>query len=316
MINHLAVRRRLARVALSAALAIGLAGCGNNGDAARGAGQSVAQVDGQDVTVHQLNYRLRNLQAPAGADQQAATRAAADQLVDRELLVKRALARKLDRDPAVMLAVEEMRRDILATAYLESIAAAAATPTDSELHAAYDASPGKYAQRKLFLVRQVQIDNSVTRADIEAFDKAEGKVTAKALVTWLQQRGARFTVTINTWPADQLPDDLTAKLEKLPKGNAIMIAAPNGLAVNFLVDVLDAPQTFEQAREGIAKTLLDKRQLELKETELAHLRSAATITWLGDFARDKPAPADTAKPSTADGKGDDKTFTEGIKGLR
>lgn len=289
------------------------------GGAAADNGQTVAQVNGQDVTIHQLNYRLRNMLASQpGADQKAATDAIAKQLVDRELLVARALASKRDREPAVMLAIEETRKDILAAAYLENIAAAAAVPTDADLHQYYDQNPLKYAQRKVYLVRQILTDNSVTREQVE--EVAKQSPTAEELVAWLHKRDTKIMVTVHTWSLDQLPDALAERVQKLQKGQAIMVAAPGGLSINYLVDVRDAPQTFDQAKDAIAKTLLATRRTALQDAELKRLRTEATIAWHGEFktrdAAQTPAtpPAPAASESTQ--KADDKSLSEGIKGLR
>lgn len=296
-------------------------------------GQTIAQVDGQDLTVHQLNYRLRNvLGGQQGVDERAATDAAARYLVDRELLVKRAMAAKRDREPNVMVAIEETRKDILAAAYLEGVAAGAATPTDTELLDYYDKHPLKYAQRKLYLVRQILTDNSVTRGDVETF--AKQSPTAEQLAAWLQSRGSKFLVTVHTWAVDQLPDTLGQRLQNLRKGHAIMVAAADGLSINYLVDVRDAPQTFEQAKETIAKTLLGERRKALQDAEIARLRNEATITWFGDFkdrqaaqapatdAAQPAAPPTDAEPAKAaaerakEADVNDDGLSEGIKGLR
>lgn len=277
-------------------------GCGKEEAAPAEAksGQTVAQVDGQDITVHQLNYRLRNvLGNQPGVDEKGATDAAARHLVDRELLVKRAMASKRDREPNVMVAIEETRKDILAAAYLEGVAAGIAPPTDTELLDYYDKHPLKYAQRKLYLVRQILTDNSVTRADVEEF--AKQSPTAEMLGAWLQSRGSKFLVTVHTWSVDQLPDTLAERLRNLRKGHAIMVAAPGGLSINYLVDVRDAPQTFEQAREAIAKTLLDERRRAMQEAEIERLRKEATITWFGEFKeRQTATPPTTATPAATD----------------
>ena len=323
MVKGIEVRRRRAFAILRAAGAaalLGLAGCGANNYQARSTEQTVAQVDNDVVTMHQLNYRLRNVGGePAGVERQAQIHATAQQLVDRLLLVRRARAIKLDRDPAVMLALEETRRDILATAYLETIAAAATTPTTADLLAHYNANPGRHAKRKLFQVRQVHAGNSVTRADLEAFGREHGDATAETLVQWLQQRGARSRVTLQNWPADQLPPALAEQLDTLSKGGAIVIAAPAGCSVNFLVDVLESPQSFEQARRTIASTLLDQRRQALKEAEMARLRAAATITWHGEFENQQPVPPVTTDPageSPTNHKVDANSLTERTDGWR
>lgn len=336
MTTHLPTRRAPTHrclLPLLALAALTLAGCGaaDNDESSTESSQAIAQVDGQDVTVHQLNYRLRNAfgaqQKPDEAAVRQATDAAARQLVDRALLVERAIATKRDRDPAVMLAIEETRQDILATAYMENIAAAAPAPTDGELLEYYNAHPAKYAKGRLYLVRQIVTDGSVSRADIEKV--AQQSPTAEELVAWLHKRGTKVLVTIHSWSPDQMPDPLARRLETLEKGNAIMIAAGQGLAINYLIDVKDAPQTFEQAKASIARTLQEQRRRELIEAEMERLRAEADIAWLGEFrdrmegqaeaadAEPGEEAGEEAKAPAADGADERKSIIdEGIKGLR
>lgn len=323
----------LKRLVVTGALIAGLTACGSGQDEvadADKAGQAVATVNGEDVTVHQLNYLLARLPGAAQApDPAALKRQAADQLVTRQLLLERAKAQKLDRDPSVMLALEESRQQLLAQAYLERVMAQAVAPTDDEVRKYYEEQPLKYAQRKLFLMRQVATDNTVPREELEAYGK--GEVTAESLVKWLQERGAKVRVSIRTLASEQVPAAILERLQNLKPGQAIMVGSPTEATVSFLVEARDAPITLEQAKDSVRQTLLNERRQALGEQEVKHLREQADIKWLGEFADQPPTPAEgavpapDAQPVPAAGGGqdendkeqdDDDGMGQGLKGLR
>lgn len=320
----------LKRLAVVGALIGGLTACGSGQDETADkakAGQAVATVNGGDVTVHQLNYLLARLPAAAkAADPAVLKRQVADQLVNRALLLERARAQKLDRDPAVMLALEEGRQQLLAQAYLERAMAQVVAPTDDEIRKYYDERPLKYAKRKLFLMRQVATDNTVPREELEAYGK--GDVTADDLVKWLQERGAKVQVAARSMAAEQVPDQVLERLQTMERGQAIMIGSATDAVVSFLVDVRDAPLTLDQAKEPIGQLLLAERRQALAEQEIKHLREAAQITWLGEFADQPPTPTDGAVPpapsqetpsapgTDAEAEPDDDGIGQGLKGLR
>ena len=90
------------------------AGC-EQAAADRPAAQPVAKVNGIEISI-------RELRSGSGS----AVAQALEKVIDRELLVQKALADKLDRDPQVMHAIDNARRQVLAQAYLERAASAAA----------------------------------------------------------------------------------------------------------------------------------------------------------------------------------------------
>ena len=75
--------------------------------------QVMARVGNSEISVLQFNHALSRLGI---AQPSSAVRLeVAQKLVDRELAVQQALAGKLDRQPEVMLQLEEARRDVLAS---------------------------------------------------------------------------------------------------------------------------------------------------------------------------------------------------------
>src|SRR5438067_2033618 len=116
------------RIILLLAAAAALAGCDNQTrkSAAKIPTPALAaRVNGAEISVQQL---------PAPAAQPGERKAASgllqalDKVIDRELLVQKALEAKLDRDPKVAQALDSARRQVLAQAWLDR-AAAALRPT-------------------------------------------------------------------------------------------------------------------------------------------------------------------------------------------
>ncbi|MFC7652968.1 SurA N-terminal domain-containing protein [Pseudoduganella danionis] len=96
-------------------VAAGLSACGNKESKP---GQALVRVNGEEITVSQLNEELQraNVQAP---QQEAASKQLIESLVDRQLLVNEAVQDKLDRDPKVVQAIERAKALIIAQSYLQ-----------------------------------------------------------------------------------------------------------------------------------------------------------------------------------------------------
>jgi EpsD family peptidyl-prolyl cis-trans isomerase len=106
-------------LALMVAVAL-LAGCGDKKD--KGASQTAAKVNKDELTVHQINYVLQQQRGLKPEQADAASRQILERLIDQQLAVQRADDLKLDRDPRVVQQMEAARREILARSYVEKVA--------------------------------------------------------------------------------------------------------------------------------------------------------------------------------------------------
>ena len=106
---------RVAAILVCGALAA--AGCGDYKD--KPASQTAARVNGDEVTVHQINTELQRAAGgsiASGPNTEAASKRILEGLSDQTLLVQQAKEARLDRDPPVLQLLESMRRQILAQA--------------------------------------------------------------------------------------------------------------------------------------------------------------------------------------------------------
>jgi len=79
-----------------------VAACDKGGSAPKG--QVVAQVNGQDITLSELNAELLANKVPADSDDKAATQLILQRLIARKLLVEHARDEKLDKNRVYIVA--------------------------------------------------------------------------------------------------------------------------------------------------------------------------------------------------------------------
>src|SRR5262245_25642936 len=82
------------------------------------AGKLAARVNGVEISLQQASVFTPSGPGAAGPVQ------ALEKVIERELLVQKALAARLDRDPHVLQQLDAARRQVLAQAWLERAAAA------------------------------------------------------------------------------------------------------------------------------------------------------------------------------------------------
>jgi EpsD family peptidyl-prolyl cis-trans isomerase len=241
-------------------------------------GQLVARVNGTEIALHQLR---------AGSAVTAAQ--ALEKVIDRELLVQRALAEKLDKDPLVAQSIENARREVLAQAYLErSVSAAAGSTRPGELaedvRAFYRENPALFAERRIYRLRSLGVAAPAELADVLRAEAARMR-SLDEVAAWLRNRGAKYTIDAVTQPAEQLPLSYLPQLARMKPGEIAVFPAPPGAAVIQLQQVEPAPLTEAQAAPLIEQFLAGRKRLETAAAELKRLREVATIQYLGEFKR-------------------------------
>lgn len=251
------------------------AGC-ERAAADRPATQLVATVNGTEISVHQLRV------GGAGTNPASAAQAL-EKVIDRELLVQKALAAKLDRDPQVQQSIENARRQLLAQAYLERTASAGAGSTRDEVRAFYAENPALFAERRIYRLRELTVSApdmvDVLRAEaVKARDLDE-------LGAWLRVRNAKYSVDAVEQPAEQLPLSFLPRLAAMKPGEIAVFATPLGASVIQLLHAEEAPLTEPQAAPLIEQFLAGRRRLETAAAEVKRLREVATIEYLGEFKR-------------------------------
>jgi len=265
------------RILLLTLLVLPTAAC-QKAAADRPAAQLIAKVNGTEISIHQVR---------AGAAGNAIQ--ALDKVIDRELLVQKALADKLDRDPQVVQSIENARRQILAQAYLERAASAAAgssRPDEAaeDVRAFYRENPALFAERRVYRLRELAVSASVEMVDVLRSEAAKAR-DLEELAGWLRARGVKYRVDGLTQPAEQLPLSHLPQLARMKAGEIAVFPTPHGASVIQLVHSEEAPLSEQQAAPLIEQFLAGRRRLEAAAAEVKRLREAATIEYVGEFKR-------------------------------
>lgn len=291
-------RRRLPRsvpLLLALLVALQLAACGERRKD-RPATQPAAKVNGDEVTVQQINLVLqqRNLR-PDQAD--AASRQVLERLVDQTLAVQKADELKLDRDIRVIQQIEAARREILARAYADKVGDGAAKPTAEDVHKVYEERPALFKDRRIYNLQEIAIE---ARPDQVATLK-EKLGTVKNIgefVEHLKAQELRFLPSQAVRAAEQLPLASLETFSRMKEGQAILVPNASGAQVIVVAGSRSQPVSEEQARPAIEQFILNERRRKLVEDDLKALRAAARIEYVGKFAEGpRPGAASAAASS-------------------
>lgn len=288
---------RLALVPVVVAAALLTAACSKDGKEAPKASQAAASVNGQELTVHQINLVLERQPGLKPEQVDAASRQVLEGLIDQEIAVQKAEEEKLDRDPKIVQLLDAQRRNILARAYLEKASTAAiGTPSADDVKKYYDTKPALFSNRRIFMLQEFTIQGSAeeTKALQAKLEAAAPDVPAFAQA--LKDSGLKFGVNQVTQPAESLPLNLVDRIGALKDGQALYEQGNGGMKAVLVVASRPQPLTFDQSKPLIERFLTETKRQEWLQKRGKELRAEAKVEYIGKFAE---KPADAASGASA-----------------
>lgn len=315
MVRTAPTRRTLRLLAVLAAAAA-LAACG---DSKKPATQVAVKVNKEEITVHQLNNEMARLRGLSEEQRKEATKQVLDRLVEQELLVQRAMERKLDRDPRIMQAIESSRRQILAQAFLESVTAQAARPSADEVKKFYAEHPELFSARKLYRLQELAVGANAKLSTERLEAELKKAKSLNDVVEWLKKEQIPFNANSTVKAAEQLPMEVVPKLAALGVGQAMLMPAQQGFLIVQIAATESQPLNEEQAKPFIEQYLANQKRLELARAEVKQLKDTAKIEYVGDFATaaaEAPAAAPAPTKAAQPGEPAKSAIEQGIRGLK
>jgi EpsD family peptidyl-prolyl cis-trans isomerase len=225
----------------------------------------VARLDGEDITILEVNAELAGAQIPPGMSRKDAEKAALQNIVLRRMMMNMAKERKIDQSPQFKLQERRMGEQLLVQALASDIAQKVPQPTREETDKFIAEHPEMFAERTIYEVDQIQFARP---ADLAALPLAQAK-TMEAVQQVLQEAGIQYRRVDSKLDLvganPRFVKEVTALIKRDPN-ELFMFPAPVGNGQIMLVNQVRSssvvPFTGERARE-YAKTVL--RQLNVQE---------------------------------------------------
>jgi peptidyl-prolyl cis-trans isomerase C len=261
-----------------------LVGCGGEKGEQNKETQVAAKVNGDEVTVHQLNQTLRQIRVKVTPENQAEIKQKTlDHLINQTLVLQAAKQAKLDRNPEVLSALEAAKQKVLIDAYVQRTLQGVGKPTANEIEAFYNERPQIFADRKLFVYTQLTI--TADKATLEPLvEELKTVKTLEELLPILQKKGLKYKQMIEAKASEKLAGPLLAPLNVLKVGDIGYLKMSDGLLVIALQQAEPQPVTLEQATPAIERELFNKNQKEAAEKLIESLKESAQVEYLGQFA--------------------------------
>ena len=284
------IRNAVKKLTIYFILSIATTGCGKS-EKSHSSGQTLAKVNGYEITVHEVNELLAKMPGGTGDSDKMRERAL-ESLIDRHLLVAKAEEAKLDRNPEVMQALASARDEVLAQAYVRGAVSKVTGAESDGVQAYYEKNPQLFANRKLYEMRQITIAEDSTPDGLASV--IESSRSVDEVGNWLRSRGIKAEIAVTEKSSVEFPPQIVQNLDRLVGEKPFVIKQPKLQTIASLTIKRETPMSLAEAAPEIQRFLAHKNVSTTVAAELKRLRETAKI----EYVKASPTVASTeALPS-------------------
>ncbi len=268
-----------ARIIFAVGVGIFAAGCDKKAE-----GQTVAVVNGEEITAPELNAELANANIATEADKQQARARVLQALIDRRLLAQHARAQALDKSPEYLNRHRRMSEDLLISMLGARQINSAQLPSTNDINRFAATRPNMFAKREFWNLEQIRFEMP---KDKRVTDQMAAAKSLDDLMKILSANGIQFVRAKNRLDTAIVPLNVYGKVATLPAGEPFIIPIGNQAVASVIVSRDPAPLTVEQARPQAVAVMRREQGAKFMQDRLKSLRQEAKIEYQGGFAPPK-----------------------------
>lgn len=243
-------------------------------------GQSVAVVNGEEISRGELNAEVQRANVGEGPQADQVRAQLLQRVIDRRLLAQKAVEDGVERTPEYVvnerLAREQLLIDLLSRRVAESIPA----PTPEQLSRFMAENPAMFAERATLTLDQIQFARP---ADLTILDELRDDHTLEEVVATLNRLGVPHQAGRSRVDTVNLQPQAFQQITRLPAGEPFIVPTPGGFVVSVVRERQPAPAT-EDARRLATEAWRQQQQQQRLEAQLRELRQRASIEYQPGFA--------------------------------
>jgi EpsD family peptidyl-prolyl cis-trans isomerase len=266
-----------------------LTGCGE-----KATGQTVAVVNGEEISASELNAELAAANLPQGADKKQVLPQLLQTMIDRRLLAQRAAEQGVDKTPEYVSRQRRMNEELLINMSSRRQADSAKLPTQREIDAFIAANPGMFQQREILSLDQLQFD--VPR-DQAALRRLSNDHSLDALAASLTALGIPFSRTGAKMDTATVPTPVLKQIEALPPGEPFIVPIAGRMYASVITGRERANVSAEEGRKLAVEAIRRQNLGSSLQKQLKEMRAQAKIEYQPGYepaaAKGKAQPAPT-----------------------
>lgn len=263
-------------------MSILLAGCDKKPE-----GQVAAVVNGDEITLKEINAEIGSANIPAGADAKEVQRAALQRIVERRLLAQSATEDGLDKTPEYLIRSRQLNDALLVQLLGQRAEKSFQVPDQQAIDKFMVENPSMFGARKIYVVDRIQFALPSDMAQLKTLESAH---SMEEVASKLNGLGIKFERGAAKMDSAQLGQQRLDQILALPSGEPFVI--PENGMVTVAVITGESPLVGNPTEMAQMATQALRRQALTKSLEdrLKQARAKGEIEYQPEFA-----PKDSGK---------------------
>lgn len=244
-------------------------------------GQTVAVVNGEEITTGELNDAMSNDQSLAGSSTKDARVAELQKLVDRKLLVQQARSDGIDKSPDFINRQRRANDDLLISMLISKRVNTSQLPSADEISRFEASRPEMFANREIWTLQQI-VYPLPQNAAVTA--KVNGAKTLDDVAQALTSAGVQFKRDSKKIDTAVFPHTIYTQISRLPAGEPFIVPGPDKAIANVITAREPAPLSADQARTLALNSMKREQVSNVIKDRVKNLRTTAKIQYQQGFA--------------------------------
>lgn len=266
--------RPIARGALSFALiagALSLAACQKAPK-----GQTVAIVNGDEITVSQLAAELQDVPVPDYVDRKQLSKLILQGVIDRHLQVTEARKQGLDKSDRYKALLKRNQEELLAAMLGHKVAQQVPLPVEREIQNYITENPLQFAKRQRYTMNQLSFVPPRDRAKLSILADVHSLEAADAALKSIGITATRGQSTLDSGLTDR---DVATQIDRAPPGEPILLPQGDRLAVGVITARTPIAMSADASNLAAARAIRAATLLRESQAQIAAARDKAKITY-------------------------------------
>lgn len=287
--------RRSVNVGIACLLgAILLAGCQKEAT-----GQVAAVVNGDEITLQEVNAELAGMQIPDGADKTQAQRAALQRIIDRRLLAQAARNDGIDKTPEFLIRRRQLEDALLVQLLGQRTGRSTAVPDTAAVQTFIAKNPAVFNGRTIYTVDRIQFP---VPSNLQSLKALEQDHSMDAVAARLRQMGIQFTRGSAQMDSAQLGQERLDRIRALPQGEPFVLPEAGLVTIAVITGSQAQPVEGDQARPVAVQIMRNQSLSAAMKQRLEAEKAAAKIKYQKGLSPAAPVAAATASSTGAGSK--------------